>query len=216
MRPNQADRGAALLIAIMITSLLAALAASLVFVVVTESRVGRHQQSAASGVYAAAAGIERLIGDLRRMPTWQSVPSMSSASADFNDGRAMPTLADGSSLDLARLTGDRQTATDAFYPAGPNRPVWSLYAHASITRIVWSSRRAPDPYVVAWVADDPDETDGDPSRDSNGVILVRVEAFGTRGAWRAIEATLSADVVSDAAGVPIMSRVRVVTWREAR
>lgn len=216
MHADQADRGAALLIAVMITSLLAALAASLVFVVVTESRVGRHHQSAASGGYAAAAGIERLIGDLRRLPTWQTVPSLSSASADFNDGRVMATLADGSSLDLARLTRDRQTATDALYPAGPNRPVWSLYAHASMAHIISSTLGAPDAYVVAWVADDPDETDGDPSRDSNGVILVRAEAFGTRGAWRAIEATLSADVVSDDAGVPIMSRVAVVTWREAR
>jgi hypothetical protein len=216
MHANRGDRGAALLIAVMITSLLAALAASLVFVVVTESRVGRHHQSAASGGYAAAAGIERLIGDLRRLPAWQAVPSMSSASADFNDGRAMPTLADGSSLDLARLTSDRQAAADAFYPAGPNRPVWTLYAHASLARIISSNPGAPDPYVVAWVADDPDETDGDSSRDSNGVILVRAEAFGTRGAWRAIEATLSADVVSDDAGVPIMSRVTVVTWREAR
>ncbi|HET9013700.1 MAG TPA: hypothetical protein VFN38_17875 [Gemmatimonadaceae bacterium] len=186
------------------------------FVVVTESRVGRHQQSAASGSYAAAAGIERLIADLRRLPGWQPVPSMSSASADFNDGRAMPSLADGSSLDLARLTSDRQTASDAFYPAGPNRPVWSLYAHASIARLISGAPGGPDPYVVAWVADDPDETDGDPSRDSNGVILVRAEAFGTRGAWRAIEATLSADVVRDVAGVPIMSRVTVMTWREAR
>lgn len=216
MRATGDDRGAALLVAVMITSLLAALAASLVFVVVTESRVGRHYQSAASGGYAAAAGIERLIGDLRRMATWQAVPSMSSASADFNDGRVTTRLADGSSLDLARLTSDRQIATDAFYPAGPNRPVWSLYAHASIARIIARNLGAPDPYVVVWVADDPDETDGDPSRDSNGVILVRADAFGARGAWRAIEATLSADVVSDDAGVPIMSRVSVVTWREAR
>jgi hypothetical protein len=85
-----------------------------------------------------------------------------------------------------------------------------------MAHIISSTLGASDAYVVAWVADDPDETDGDPSRDSNGVILVRAEAFGTRGAWRAIEATLSADVVSDDAGVPIMSRVAVVTWREAR
>jgi len=216
MRPHRSDRGAALITALMITSLVGALAASLVFVVVTESRVGRNQQAAESGAYAAAAGVERLIGELRRLPSWQMVPSSSSAAGAFNDGRPMPSLADGTPLDLARLTADRQATSDAFYPSGPNRPVWGLYAHASLARITSSDPRMALPYVVVWVADDPDEADGDPSRDSNGIILVRAEAFGTRGGRRAIEATLAASVVRDPAGLPVLSNVAVVAVREAR
>jgi hypothetical protein len=216
MDRNRSDRGAALLFALMIVSLVAALTASLVFIVVAESRVGRNHQFAQAGVYAAAAGMERVIGELRRQVAWTAVPSTSSSSADFNDGRALATLADGRSLDLARLTAARQAASDAFYPTGPNRPVWNLYAHASLTRVISSDPRLPTPYIVVWLADDPDDADGDPLRDSNGVILARSEAFGARGAWRAIEATLSASGVSDSAGVPIMSNVTVVTWREAR
>ena len=216
MHLNRSDRGAALLTAVMITSLVAALAASLTFVVVTESRVARNHQSGQSGAYGAAAGVERLIGELRRLPAWQQVPSTSSSSARFDDGWGVPTLPDGTSLDLGRLTATRQAASDIFYPPGANRPVWNLYAHASLARISGTDPRVPGPYIVVWVADDADETDGDPSRDSNEILLVRAEAFGARGAWRAVEATLSGSVVTDAAGVPVMSKVAVVTWREAR
>jgi len=212
----RSEAGAALIAAAMITSLVGALAASLVFVVVIESRVGRHHQSAEAGAYAAAAGVERLIGELRRWPAWQMVPSMSSAAPSFNDGRIVPTLADGTTLDLRRLTADRQAASDAFYPGGSNRPVWTLYAHAPLARMASSGVPMANPYVVVWVADDPDDPDGDPSRDSNGVILVRAEAFGVRGAWRAIESTLAASIVRDDAGVAVGSQITVVAWREAR
>ena len=202
--------------AVMIASLVGALAASLTFVVTIESRVGRHHQSAQSGAYAAAAGIERLIGELRRWPTWQTIPSMTSTAPSFNDGRTVPTLADGTALDLPRRTSERQAASDAFYPSGSNRPVWTLYAHASLARITAIGVPMSNPYVVVWIADDPDDLDGDPSRDSNGVILVRAEAFGVRGGWRAIEATLGASIVRDGAGAAVASQVTVIAWREAR
>jgi hypothetical protein len=216
MTRHQEERGAALIAALMITSLIGALLASLVFVVITESRIGRNQQAAESGQYAAAAGVERLVGELRRLSSWQPVPSTTSSSSSFNDGALMPQLGDGSSIDLTRLTADRQAASNAFYPAGANRPRWFLYAHAPLSRITAGDTRSPNPYVVVWVADDPEDGDGDPARDSNGVILVRAEAFDVRGGWRALEATLGASIVRDAADVPTISRVTVIAWREAR
>jgi hypothetical protein len=216
MMSHSSDRGAALIAALMITALIGALVASLVFVVVTESRIGRNQQAAESGGYAAAAGVERLIGELRRLPAWQLVPSARSAVPSFNDGQMTPRLADGTTLDLARLTVDRQARSDAFYPDGVSRPQWTLYAHASLSRMTADDSWWPTPYVVVWVADDPDDGDGDASRDANGVLLVRAEAFNVRGAWRAVEATLAASIVRDGAGVPIASSVAVVAWSEAR
>src|SRR5947207_14365658 len=97
---RSSNRGAALIAVLMITSLVGALIASLVFIVVTESRVGRNQQAAEAGGYAADAGVERLIGELRRLPTWRLVPSTPSVAPSFNDGRAMPALDDGTLLDL--------------------------------------------------------------------------------------------------------------------
>jgi hypothetical protein len=199
---------------LMITTLVGALAAALVFVVVTESRVGMNHQSSLVLRYSAVAAMERVIGELRRLVNWQVVPSSVSSAIEFNDGRAVATLADGTSLDLARRTADRQTASDAFYPAGANRPVWTLYAHAPMALL---TGRNPDAaYLIAWVADDIDDADGDPRRDSNDVVMVRVEAFGLRGGWRAIEATLARSPVRDAAGEIVMSKVAVIAWREAR
>jgi hypothetical protein len=67
-----------------------------------------------------------------------------------------------------------------------------------------------------WIADDPGETDGDPTRDSNGILLVRAEAFGVRGSWRVVEATLAGSILRDLDGVAIGRTVSVVAWREAR
>jgi hypothetical protein len=84
-------------------------------------------------------------------------------------------------------------------------------------------------YVVAWVADDPSEEDGDPTRDGGasippatgdrrlagaGILLVRAEAFGPSGARRALEATVARGQPVDASTPP--SRASIVVWRELR
>jgi hypothetical protein len=45
--------------------------------------------------------------------------------------------------------------------------------------------------VAVWVADDRADTDGDPDRDSNGMIAVRAVAFGPGDASAALELTLA-------------------------
>ena len=212
----RSDRGAALLVALMVTSVVIAIVSALVFVTVTESHIGHNHQSAVAGAYSAAAGVERAIGELRELASWQLVPQSDSSVPEFNDGTLSPLLADRTTLDLARLTLERQAASNAFYPSGPNRPVWHLHAHASLARITSFTLPTATPYIVVWVADDAAETDDDPSRDSNGVVLVRAEAFGVRGAWRAVEATLSQSIVRDASGVPTRSAVTLVAWRDSR
>ena len=209
------ERGAALFAVLMVTSLVSALAAALVFVTVTESRIGRTYQSAQAVGYAATAGIERTIADLRALPDWAAISASQSATGDFNDGNLAPVLADRAALDLTRLTAARQATSNSFYPAGANRPVWTLYAHASLAHIT-SFDLSANPYVVVWIADDPGETDGDPARDSNGIVLVRAEAFGVRGSWRVVEATLAGSILRDTDGIAIGSTVAVAAWREAR
>ena len=53
-------------------------------------------------------------------------------------------------------------------------------------------------YVIVWVADDPSETDNDPTADGNtttnpgtGVITLRAAAYGAGGVNRIIDVTLS-------------------------
>jgi Tfp pilus assembly protein PilX len=222
MRRNSMDgeRGAALLCALMVTTLLATLGAALVFVVTAESLVSANHRASQQGLYAADAGIERAIGELRRLSTWQPVPAAGggSSSGDFNDGALAPQLVDGTILDLARVTAERQTESNMFYPNTPDRPVWRLFGHASLERMIAGNAGSAPPYVVVWVADDPDDLDGDPGRDSNDTLIVRSQVFGVRGARRAIEATIFRESALDGAlpGGAMRSDVSVIAWREVR
>jgi hypothetical protein len=215
----QGQRGIALLCALMITALLATLGAALVFVVTADSLVDANHRASQQGLYAADAGLERAIGELRRLPSWRPVPAPGggSASSDFNDGALAPRLSDGRILDLARLTTERQIESDLFYPATSDRPLWRLFGHASLNRMIAQARPAL-PYVVVWVADDPDDRDGDPGRDSNDILIVRSCAFGVRGARRTVEATIFRESALDGAvaGGVTRSDVSMIAWREVR
>ena len=214
------ERGTALVCALMITALLATLGAALVFVVTAESLVGANHRAAQQGLYAAEAGLERAIGELRRLSSWQLVPASGggSSSGDFNDGALAPQLSDGTILDLTRLTTERQTESNAFYPNTSDRPVWRLFAHASLNRMLTGEEGTASPYVAVWIADDPDDLDGDPGRDSNDILIVRSYVFGIRGARRAVEATIFREIAIDGevAGGVTRSDVTMIAWREVR
>jgi hypothetical protein len=215
-----AERGSALLCALLVTSLLSTLGAALVVVVTTETLVDAHYRTSQQTLYAADAGAERTIGEIRALPSWQTVPAPGSVanSVDLNDGTIAPRLADGSTLDLARLTTRRQAESDSAYPSTPDRPQWRLFAHASLDRISAGNGGPAPPYVVVWIADDPGDLDGDPARDSNDTVLVRSQAFGVRGASRSIEVTIRRQSTLDGAGTggAMRSDVTVIAWREVR
>ncbi len=215
---HNSDRGSVLLCALMVIALIGTLGAALALVVSTESAVAGNYVASQQGLYAAEAGVERAIGEIRLLPTWGALPAPSSTtpSADFNDGQAMPRGPDGSTLNLAQLTIQRQAESDAMRPAAPDRPVWRLYAHAPFGRMVAASGTAA-PYVVVWLADDPDDLDGDPAVDTNDVVLVHAEAFGVRAGRRAIDVTIQREEAM-AAGFPgvMRSDVHVIAWHEGR
>ena len=216
---SQSDRGTVLVSALIVTALLGTLGAALAFVVTTESAIAANHRAAQQGLYAADAGVERAIGELRRLPTWRTVPGPAGSSAtDFNDGAIAPQSADGTTLDLVRLTSRRQADSNTFYPDAPDRPLWHLFAHASLDRMISGGGRDLLPYVVVWIADDPDDLDGDPTLDSNDIVIVRSEAFGIRGGRRAVEATIQRESALDGAAVGGVSRsdVSVIAWREVR
>jgi hypothetical protein len=214
------ERGTALLCALLITALLATLGAALVIVVTAETLVGAHYRMSQQGLYAAEAGVERAIGELRRLSTWQGTPAhgSSSSSADFNDGSLAPALADGTVLDLAQLTAARQAESDVFYANTPDRPEWRLFAHASLERMIADDAGTAPPYVVVWIADDPDDLDGNPGRDSNDVLIVRSQVFGVGGVRQSVEATIARQSALDGAGAggAMRSDVNVISWHDVR
>ena len=143
------------------------------------------------------------------------------ATPDFRDGASAPALSDGTILDLARLTLERQADSNALYPAGPDRPMWRLFAHAPISWLLPGGVIQSPTYVVLWIADDVYDRDGDPLRDSNGVLVLRAEAFGVHGVRRRIEATVAREG-TDAASDPVgdggarRTEVRMICWREVQ
>jgi type IV pilus assembly PilX-like protein len=218
------QNGIALICALMITALLGTLGAALVVLVATETLISGHHRDALEALYAADAGIERAVGDLRTLSAWQSVPGAAAGTAtpDFRDGASAPALPDGTILDLARLTLERQADSNAVYPAGADRPIWRLFAHAPISRLLLAGVIRSPTYVVLWIADDVDDGDGDPLRDSNSVMVLRAEAFGPRGLRRRIEATVAREgavgAESDPQGDASVQRteVRMICWREVQ
>ena len=210
------EHGSVLLCALLVIALIATAAVALSMIVVTESTVAANYAASQQGLFAADAGIERAIADLRAAPAWGAVPATSvvTLAADFNDGLSVPRGPDGSTLDLAQLTIQRQAESDAVYSASPNRPLWHVYAHASLDRMGPGAGIAA-PYVIVWVADDVDDADGNPAVDTNDVVMMHAEAFGIRGGKRAVDVTIQREQAM-AAGVPGVMRndVRIVAWHE--
>jgi hypothetical protein len=149
---------------------------------------------------------------------------------------------------------DEGNAVTRARPWGVNNPRWQLYAYGSLTRLLPGGTVSSPFYVVVLVADDGGENDGDPARDGSapcrgvapvisgdpptascnpgaGVIELRAEAFGPRGAHKVVEMTIARpfttprSTTEDPAnsGNPEgynnqmgQSAVRVLSWREVR
>jgi hypothetical protein len=205
------EEGSALLSALMVTTLLTMVGAVLALTTVTETLISANYRTARGTLYAAEGGLERAMADLRGIADWSVVltPPPANMVSGFDDGAAAPRGPDGTTLDLARLTASRQADSDARYGPGPNSPMWRLFAHADLSRLHPADIPPAMAYVTVWVADDPAEQDGDPSRDSNGVLMLRAEAFGPLAARSIVEAT-----VKRPAGA--VRAVSVVAWRHIR
>jgi len=216
MRPRR-DRwtdedGAALIVALLIVLLLGAIGGGLVALANTETAIAASFRHVHEATYAAEAGVELALHDLAMLTDWSVViasPPANRRSA-FVDRTMFPTAPDGTVLDLAALTSIRQRDSDAREGPdvfGADNPQWRLYAFTPLSDVLPRSLPSTPAYVIVWVADDGVDGDGDPTMDANGVVMVRAEAFGSRGARRTIEATVSRAE---------NRTIRVLTWREVR
>ncbi len=216
------EQGTALLAVLMVITLLVALSAAVVLVTTMESRAAGNHEAAQFALYAADGALEQTISELRAAD-WRIVPG-NLMSGHLWNVEAPPRAPDGSILDVARLTTSRQAESDVVFAPSADRPRWYLFAHAAFSDLVPSGVVMPPIYLLVWIADDGDESDGDPERDSNDVVLVRAEALAASGARRSIEATLSRETrpapgsAEPAGGPPPVLRqeVRILSWREVR
>ena len=205
------ERGAALITALMAMLLLTALGLALIMTTTTESRIAGNFRGGQEAMYAADAGVERVMDDLLTVPDWNNILNGSVRSA-FVDGSpsGARVLPDGSSLDLTQATNvvncgkvatctvtEMNTSTED-RPWGTNNPRWQLYAYGPLTDIVPNGTVNSSMYVVVWVGDDQSENDNDPTTDGNaqtnpgsGVLAMHVEAYGPGGARKVIEVTVA-------------------------
>jgi hypothetical protein len=191
IRALRRDEGSSLLLVLLVVPVVTALAGVLVLATTTETlTASRHQQSLLVR-YAARALAERVVADLRGQADWSRVLSGTSTSAFSETGTTWQADGD-SSVDLGVRGAALQAATNAEVARGADTPRWRLYAWGPLSRLV-TPVALPDlpAFVGAWVADDGEDGDGDPSADSNGMVTIRVEAFGRGHARWAVTALVA-------------------------
>ena len=205
------ERGVALIIALMSMMLMMALGMALMMTTITETKISANYSGGAEALYAADAGIERVMQDLLTVPDWNNILTGATTSA-FIDGAASGTrtLADGSALDLTEATNMVRcgkigtcsdtdlTAVSEERPWGANNPRWTLYAYGPMREMLPTETINSEMYVVVWVADDPSENDNNPLQDGTlatnpgrGVLAMLAHAYGRDGSRRVVEVTVA-------------------------
>jgi Tfp pilus assembly protein PilX len=226
------EDGVALILTLLALVLLSALGTLLTLGTSLEATIAGNYRETHEAFYAAEAGLERAMDSLAAMPEWS--PAIDgSVQSSFVDGvpagpRTMPA---GGTIDLTEVgnlancrkatvcTASEMNLSTADRPWGPNNPRWTPFAYGSLRDLLPAGESDSLYYVLVMAADDPSETDNDPLRDEidpagagAGVVLLRAEAFGPRGAHRRVEATIAR---GEALGSGRFA-VGVLSWRHVR
>ena len=235
VRDFRLEGGAALIIAVMCTLLLAALGAALVLTTGSETMIAANYRNSVEGMYAAEAALERAMGEVLTVADWNQLLNGSVRSGFIDGAPSGPrTLADGATIDLGEVTnavncGKVTACSDADMndpnqpgrPWGTNNPRWQLYAYGRLADMLAGTINSPF-YVIVFVADDPSETDGDPLHDGaapdtnpgSGVIALRAGAFGPRGSHKSLEVTVArGQDYNNGVG---QAGFRMLSWREVQ
>lgn len=198
------ERGVALVVALLSMLLLSALGIGLMMTTMTETMIATNYRDNGEALYAADAGIERVMQDLLTIPNWNDLLAENNDRTAFTDGAdpGARTLPDGSALNLLSATnmlncgkasGCTEGEMDAWSSERPwtdDNPRWRLIGYSPMADIIETGTVLSPMYVAVWIADDQAESDGDPTKDANGVLLMRAQAFGPGGVVSTVEVTL--------------------------
>jgi len=185
------ERGVAIIVALMATLLLTALGLALVMVTSTETQIAANFRDSQEALYAADAGVERVVQDLLMVPRWDDILT-GSVQSGFIDTTMTPTLpGGGDTISLSEATTALQVETDTANLWGANNPAWRLYAAGPVANLLPTGSIDSWMYIAVWIADDPSEIDGNPLADVNGVLTLHAEAFGHGGVNKVVEVTVA-------------------------
>jgi len=186
------------MLVVMLTVLMASLAGGLALLGHTERSIASAHARTIQTAYAAGAAAQLAVGMVARdpgSPRWPSagmVPSLGSVS------RVMAVPA-SDPVDLDARTAELNLDASRLWPLGADTPRWRLAGWGRLPEWTPVTMR-----VAVWIADDVMDGDGMAGEDSNGVLMVRAEAFGPRGASRTVVAHIRRGPAD----------VQVLSWRE--
>ncbi|MGH9309423.1 MAG: hypothetical protein ACRD1U_08625 [Vicinamibacterales bacterium] len=225
-RPSVGQAGSAVLTVILVMVLFSAVAITAAVVVRVEILVADHYKDSVAALFAADAGLDAAVAELRTLPDWTIVVSgmrqSAHAQGPFAGRKAVPgggsvLVCCGTDSASARLATDT-----ALSPLPARRAVqWRPFLWTAIDAL------APrDPasryFVVVWVANDEGDRAGGASNDTNETVLIRSEAIEPRGARRIVEALLGRHPLAGGLYSGSVTeeerrmRVGILRWREVR
>jgi hypothetical protein len=209
------DRGAALIMAIALLLLLTAIAGAVAVASRTEVLIVGNVRQGREALYGAEGAAALVVRDLGLAADWNTVLTGAAASS-FTDGASigLRTLPGGDTVVLCcgagSLTDEVQRRAHGGRSWGGDTPVWQIFAWGPVNAWLPAGRLDSPLYLVAWIADDPDDGDGNPYVDTNGFLELHVHALGPRGGRRVVEA-----IVERPAGGSLAD-TRVRGWRDVR
>ncbi len=201
--------GAALVVVLLASLLLSALGAALTVTANMDATVQSSYRADSELGYAAEAAVGRAVQEVRQSTRWDDLLTGAQVSP-FLASSSVVSLPSGGTFDLAAETNRWQAITNAAL-GGPDTPRWRLFSSGRLADIAGPGAIDSSAYLVVWVADDVSEADGNPTADSNGMLLVRGEAVASSGRTRTLDVTVTRAPAP--AGRPGLS---VISWREVR
>jgi hypothetical protein len=207
---NDAQHGIALLHVVLLLAMVTAAAGGAATLARIEVLVSQFQRGERDAAYAAQAMIAATLDELDRLPSWEMVPSGGTHAA-FADGpsTAARQIPGGGTVVVCCAAGSMTARARA-----ASGVAWEPYAWQSLGALL-NAPDVPRQYVVAWVADDPDDSDGNAGADSNRRLAVRAEAISPFGVRRSFELLVERAPVDPMTGTRVRG-IRILTWHEAR
>ena len=168
--------------------------------------------------------------ELAMRADWSTLPATGPTSA-FTDGTAGARTIGPRAIDLAAETNTRTcgrtgacddfstTQVSSVRPWGTENPRWRLFVHLPFSRVDSLADRLCRCYLVAWVADDAGDADGDAAADAplgvegHGVLRVRGAAFDGAGGLAEVETVVAQPCRHS--GAPCAG-IRVQSWGAVR
>ena len=230
----RSDAGSALVLVVLSTGVLVTLGLVLALVSTVETDVVATTAEGTQALALAEAAAEQVMSDLSGLPSWDNALA-GAVTSPFFDGAAGPRSFGGTGVDLSRETalllcdaitcgGRSLDAVTANRPWGRNNPRWRVFASGRTASLVGQALGVRPGYAVVWIGDDPAENDADPLKyggppvaeagtgvnPGQDVVVLRVAAWGARGAHRELELTV------ERADLQAHTGLRVRVWRELR